>query len=170
MIFSYFRLPNDIHQRDEWIRIVREANGDNYNGGGFICSLHFHADQIKRKSQKQIMLLPGTIPSVFMVDILEISEENCNCFEMRIENNELKDKVSALVKKNEESESRCSNAFKTMKETLKIRTQEMDALKRKIRQLEACKTALEEKLENFQETMICCKRSDVSIIILYIPI
>lgn len=98
-----------------------------------------------------------------MVEVLEMGDE-CNCIEMRIENDKLKGKLSDLMKKNEEIEENCSNVYKTMKNAAQEKSKEMDSLKRKMRYLEASKSVLETKLKLLQEASIPHTSSDVSII------
>lgn len=57
--------------KEKWVKAIRAANNDNYEGGGFICEQHFVTEDIIHSSNR-MQLKKGSIPSIFLVEIVEI--------------------------------------------------------------------------------------------------
>lgn len=71
ILYESLGLPTTLNRR---IEAIRHANDDNYNGGGLICCQHFSPHEILG-SGRRCKLIEGSVPSVFLVEMIEVSED-----------------------------------------------------------------------------------------------
>lgn len=75
----------------------------------------------------------------------------CKCDQVGIDNLRLGETIKCLTLKLEESETRHLQVIQTLRNALKMRTSEIDSLKKEITKLRHSSSTLQEKLDNFHE-------------------
>lgn len=135
--------------KNQWIEAIRGANNDNYNGSGLVCSNHFSADEIRRIGSR-FQLIKGSIPSVFLVDCIEFTDEtdgcdNCNSMKSKID--ELQAKIMKLTLDSQINETKLQDNIKKLQSSLAEKTQEMSKFKKQHKIIEKLNSKIT-KMEN----------------------
>ena len=64
---SFFRLPDDVNLRKQWLHAIRRDVGPNFSikEGTRVYSRHFKAEDLKRSLNNKVRPKPGNVPSIF---------------------------------------------------------------------------------------------------------
>lgn len=131
-----FRIPQkNFDLKNEWLRNIREANHDDYDGNGLVCIKHFPAEKIQMKKNKP-ELMNNAVPTEFHTeDGIEL-ENNMR----RMEDTEFEDGTQQRMLK-----MRLNFEIKEHKltDTIKKQSNEIDELRT---ELATCKAKAENLL------------------------
>lgn len=127
-----------------WIKAIREANNDNYNGIGFVCSNHFSPEKIRGNAQRAT-LIKGSIPSVFEVECIEsIDEPETNECDTC---NNLNREITKITLNSEIKDKKMQEKIENLQCIVADKTQEICKLKKKLELIEKQKDRIK-ALEN----------------------
>lgn len=145
--------------KEKWVQTIRAANNDNYEGGGFICQQHFASEDIMHISNQK-RLRKGSIPSVFLVEIVETTGsttietehecEKCECLEK--ERFELFDKFTKLNIESQIDKERFQRKIDQQQTTIKEKAKEIEKLQHQL-------STLKNKSKDLQEQILISKTS-----------
>lgn len=72
---TFRRVPKKPEIREKWIEAIRSSNQADYNGNGFVCSLHFDENLVLKKSNDRCKLSETAIPTIFSVSVEQNSSQ-----------------------------------------------------------------------------------------------
>lgn len=148
---AFFRVPNDNDVKSLWIKAIREANNDNYNGMGFVCSNHFSPEKNRGNAQRAT-LIKGIIPSVFEVECIESIESiesiECDtCNHKKSEIDKLNREITKITLNSEMKDKKMQEKIENLQCIVADKTQEICKLKKKLELIEKQKDRIK-ALEN----------------------
>lgn len=155
VVFSVFftsRLPKNYKLKSQWIKAVREANNNNYDGSGLVCSNHFLSEKI-RGSGSRAQLINGSVPSIFLVECIEQLDEEKNecdkCINSKTEMDELRTNVTKLTLDSQIEKAKMQDKIEKLEYISNEKSKDISKLKKQLRVIEQQKSkidALEQEL------------------------
>lgn len=150
----HFRLPNHVETKQKWIDAIKQANNDNYRGGGLVCCRHFSPDEILGIGRMS-KLINGSIPSIFLVEMIQMDEDmaeedmvkECDdCENLKSEISELKAKLTKFSLDSGIQEMKMLQKNEKLKSKLEERTKENSKITKTLRALETENESLKRKI------------------------
>lgn len=132
--------------KTKWIEVIREANNDHLSGNGLVCSNHFLSEEM-HGSGTRIQLIKGAIPSIFMVECIEYTEESdeCDkCNNMKAEIDQLQAKIVKLTLDSQISDAKLNEKIEKLQYLLSEKNQEVTKIKKQLRIINHQKQKIEE--------------------------
>lgn len=148
--------------RRKWIQAIREANNDSYCGGGYVCSQHFLANEIC--GGPKIIIAKNAVPSVFLVELIEVSEEEgmdemgteCGtCGSMKLEVNELHMQIAKLSMDHQMEKAKLNEKIAKLNCMVEGKTKENYNLQKRVHELTNKTNMLQEEK--------CANRTDQNV-------
>lgn len=120
-----FRIPKHTDSKNEWLKIIREVNNDDYDGNGLVCIEHFLPGKIRIRGDRT-NLIDNAVPTEFRT---EFRLEPENSMRQTENNNNFDDELRKRVLK-----MRLNFEIKEYKfnDTIKKQSNEISKLKTKL--------------------------------------
>lgn len=166
-----YRIPNDYQLKEKWVESIRAGNNDMYEGGGFVCQGHFASEDIIHNANT-IRLKKGSIPSIFLVEVIEATEntavDQCNecekCALIEIERKQLFNQLTKMNIDSQIQEQKLNLKIETQQTIIKAKSKERNQL-----------AALKKKNADLREQLLISKTAPglnviFCICIVFVPI
>lgn len=145
-----FRIPRNYQLKEKWVEAIKAANNDNYEGNGLICQEHFTTEDIVHTANRK-QLKKGSIPSLFLVDVIETAEisteHQCDkCEYLETERNEVRNKFTQLNIDLQVQKEKLQRKADQQQATIIDKTKEIEKLQRQLRMMQNKNELLQEQL------------------------
>lgn len=141
--------------KPKWIKAIEEANNYDFVGNGLVCSQHFLDEDIYTVGS-QVQLRKGSIPSIFLVDVMEDTPESCDkCDENKADKEYFHKLYLKLSLDSQVNEAKLNHKLEKLESTLNEKNEEILQLKKRVGEIEKLKN----KNKTLEEELLILKTS-----------